>query len=226
MPASSAPRTTAPPSACRRFLDATRSRTRPQVTAREGLSDVSRVDVASRPVTCAPPAARAARAGRPRARRHPRRRRRAVPPCANGRMISRALACRHPAAAEIGEKYTTPSLTSVTSPHSERPLIRALITSPTATRSNRICPYPCALAPRGRGESCRLEVFGALRRTLTACREDACRHRFEQNRASTRRPPGIGPPHHEHVSGGLGGGEGGRSFSRAREAACRHRLEQ
>ena len=70
------------------------------------------------------------------------------------------------------------------------------------------------------------EIFGELRRTLRACREDACRQRFEQNRASARRPPGIGSPHHEHVSGGLGGGEGGRSFSRAREAACRQRLEQ
>ena len=109
-----------------------------------------------------------------------------------------------------------PSLTSVTSPHSERPLIRALITSPTATRSNRIRRYPraYALAPRARDVPSGPEVFGALRRTLRACREDACRQRFEQNRASTRTPPGIGPPHHKQVSGGLGGGEGGRSFSR------------
>src|SRR5947208_771472 len=141
-------------------------------------------------------------------------------------MISRALACRHPAAAEIGEKYTTPSLTSVTPPHSERPLIRALITSPTATRSNRIRPYPCALAPRGRGESCGLEAFGELRRTLPACRGAAARPRFRQTRAPPRGPPGIGPPHQDHVPGGLGGGEGGRSFGRAREAACRHRLGQ
>ena len=74
--------------------------------------------------------------------------------------------------------------------------------------------------------SCGPEVLADLRRTLSACREDACRQRFEQNRASTRRPAGIGPSHHEHVSGGLGGGEGGWSFSRAREAACRQRLEQ
>src|SRR5664279_6412242 len=98
-------------------------------------------------------------------------------------MISRALACRHPAAAEMGEKYTMPSLTSVTSPHSERPLIRALITSPTATRSNRIRRYPRALAPRARDVPCETEVFGAPRRTLRACREDACRQRLEQNRA-------------------------------------------
>ena len=110
--------------------------------------------------------------------------------------------------------------------NSERPLIRALITSPTATRSNRIFPYPGVVAPRGRGESCSLEVFGALRRTLRACREDSCRQRLEQNRASTRTGAGIGPPHHAQVSAGLGGGEGGRSFSRAREAACRQRFEQ
>src|SRR5450755_2647888 len=99
-------------------------------------------------------------------------------------MISRAVACRHPAAAEIGEKYTMPALTSVTSPHSERPLIRALITSPTATRSNRIRRYPRAVAPRARDVLCGPRVFGELRRTLRACREDACRHRLEQNRAS------------------------------------------
>src|ERR1700680_4769069 len=108
-------------------------------------------------------------------------------------MISRALACLHPAAA--GEKHTTPSFTSLTSPHSKRPLIRALITSPTATRSNRIHHYP--LSPRLSG-SC-----GRLR----ACRDDACRHRFEQNRASARRSLGIGPSHHAHVSERLGGGE-------------------
>ena len=112
-----------------------------------------------------------------------------------------------------------PSLTSVTSPHSKRPLIRALITSPTATRSNRICRYPSALASRGRGESCATEVLGAPRRTLRACREDPCRHRLEQNHASTGTPAGIGSPHHAQVSVGVGGGDGGRSFSRAREAA-------
>ena len=103
-----------------------------------------------------------------------------------------------------------PSLTSVTSPQSERPLTRALITSPTATRSNCNCPYPCVLAPRARGESRAPAAFAALRRTLTACREDPCRQRLEQNRASTRTPAGIGPPHHAHVSARIGGREDGR----------------
>ena len=48
-------------------------------------SDVSPVDVASRPLTCAPPAARAARAGRKRTRRHRPRRRGGVLPCASDR---------------------------------------------------------------------------------------------------------------------------------------------
>jgi hypothetical protein len=39
-------------------------------------------------------------------------------------------------------------------------------------------------------------------------RELACRQRFEQNVASARRPSGIGPEHHTHVSGG---GEGERA---------------
>src|SRR5450755_2903124 len=119
-----------------------------------------------------------------------------------------------------------PSLTSVTSPRSERPLIRALITSPTATRSNHIRRYPGALASRGGDVSRRPDALRERRRSLRTCREDACRHRLEQNRASTRRPAGIGPPHHTHVSAGLGGGEEGRSFSRAREDACRQRFEQ
>ena len=74
--------------------------------------------------------------------------------------------------------------------------------------------------------SCGTEVFGALRRTLRACREDACLHRLEQNRASTRRPAGIRPSHHAQVSVGVGGGEGGRSFNRARDAAWRQAFLQ
>src|SRR5947208_367978 len=129
-------------------------------------------------------------------------------------MISRALACRHPAAAEIGEKYTMPSLTSVTSPHSERPLIRALITSPTATRSNRIRRYPCVLGLRARDVLCRPEVFGELRRRLRACREDACRQRLEQNRASTRTPAGIGLTPRARL--GRAGRRGGRTVIQPR----------
>jgi hypothetical protein len=79
---------------------------------------------------------------------------------------------------------------------------------------------------RARDVSSASDVFAELRRSLRACREDACRQRFEQKHAPARSPPGIGSPHHEHVSRELGGGEGGRSFSRAREDACRQRLEQ
>ena len=50
-----------------------------------GVKRVSRVDVVSRSVTCGPPAPRAARVGRLRARRHPGRRRPAVPSCASAR---------------------------------------------------------------------------------------------------------------------------------------------
>jgi hypothetical protein len=64
------------------------------------------------------------------------------------------------------------------------------------------------------------------RRARSVWREDACRQRLEQNRASARTPWGIGPPHHVHFSGGLGGGEAGRSRSRSREAASRQRFEQ
>ena len=50
--------------------------------------------------------------------------------------ISLALACRQPAAGEIGRKYRIPWLTSVTSPEIPvRPLIEALMMSPVATRS-------------------------------------------------------------------------------------------
>jgi hypothetical protein len=64
------------------------------------------------------------------------------------------------------------------------------------------------------------------RRALRAWREDACRQRFEQNRASARRPSGIGPPHQLHFSGGGEGRLGGWCLSRAREAAWRQRFEQ
>ena len=40
------------------------------------------------------------------------------------------------------------------------------------------------------------------RRARRVWREDACRQRFEQNRASARRPAGIGPPHQVQLSGG------------------------
>ena len=55
--------------------------------AREASSGGSRVDLASRPVTCAPPAARAARAGPPR---RPHRRRRCRCGCDGDRSCARA----------------------------------------------------------------------------------------------------------------------------------------
>ena len=157
-------------------------------------------------------------------------------------------------------KYTTPSLTSVTSPHSVRPLTRALTTSPVAIRSARIssplgleaggepqelvgqrdpalgdpgrtvAPSACkrsAGRESGRGsprsdrrldQSFRLLAFAVsvaaaagvssgpepaqlARRARSVWREDACRQRLEQYRASERSPTASGPPQRAHKRG-------------------------